>query len=265
MTRNIHTFDNKIKVYDDHLISVQRERYKKRNVHEAEEEDIFIEIIKSIPADGCFVNIGCAIGYYSLLAKKLAPDLTIHAIEPLERHRLFFNENIVLNGLKQSDFIIHTEGIASSKGKAEFLDSGYGSMICTNKQPQNLYSLVRGFLKAFVAQVDRETSNTTQTIKTKTLDGLCKEIRRPVDFCQMDVQGLEVDVLHGARHSLKTGNIKTFLIGTHGAKLHDECVNILTQENYVIEYSNSDTKEQPDGIVVASKYCQRLSIAKSKP
>jgi hypothetical protein len=31
-----------VKVYDDHLTPVQKERYKKANVHEAEEEDLFI-------------------------------------------------------------------------------------------------------------------------------------------------------------------------------------------------------------------------------
>ena len=114
MKRNVHVFDNGVKVYDDHLTPIQRDRYRRRNVHEAEEEDIFIEILQTIPPDGCFANIGCAIGYYPLLAKRLIPGRTIHAIEPLERHRAFFVENIALSGQKQSSFIIHTEGISSS-------------------------------------------------------------------------------------------------------------------------------------------------------
>lgn len=90
MKRQIHMFDNEVRVFDDQLTPGQRDRYQIRNVHESEEEDIFVELIRAIPADGCFVNIGSAIGYYPLLAKKLAPHLTIHAVEPPERHRVFF-------------------------------------------------------------------------------------------------------------------------------------------------------------------------------
>ena len=62
MTRKIHKFDNGVRVYDDHLMPAQRQRYKIRNVHEADEEDLFIKIISSLPDDGTFVNIGTAIG-----------------------------------------------------------------------------------------------------------------------------------------------------------------------------------------------------------
>ena len=144
MKRNVHVFDNGVKVYDDHLTPIQRDRYKQRNVH----------------------------------------------------------------GLK--------------------------------------------------------TLNATQTIKTKTLDNLCKKIGRLVDLCQMDVQGLELDVLEGARRALQTGSVKTFLIGTHSQKLHEGCINLLAENGYVIEYDNYTTKEQPDGILVASKGFQRLGVSQDK-
>ena len=47
MPRAIHTFDNGVRVYEDQLWAGQRARYEKRNVHEAEEEDIFVELIGS--------------------------------------------------------------------------------------------------------------------------------------------------------------------------------------------------------------------------
>src|SRR2546423_14903707 len=112
--RKIHQFSNGVKVYDDYLIAVQRERYNRLNVHEAEEKQIFIDLIHAIPAEGCVVNIGAAIGYYPLLAKLLASTLSIYALEPLQRHREFFDENIILNGFSPADFIIHNEPIPSS-------------------------------------------------------------------------------------------------------------------------------------------------------
>lgn len=267
MKRNIHVFDNGVKVYDDHLIPIQRERYEQRNVHEAEEEDIFIEILQAITPDGCYVNIGSAIGYYPLLAKKLNPGLTVHAIEPLERHRACFIENIALNGLIQSSFIIHKEGISSSNGKAEFLDKGYGSSIQRGhsyKQAKSLKSTARSLSRALLSQTGLKRHITTQKIMTKTLDNLCKEIGGIVDLCQMDVQGFELEVLGGAQRTLQTGNVKTFLIGTHGHKLHKGCIKLLTENFYIIEYEKYNTKDQPDGILVASRGCQRLVVSKNK-
>ena len=89
MARAIHTFDNGVRVYEDQLLEEQRARYRKRNVHEAEEEEIFVDLIRRLPPDGCFVDVGAAIGYYLILARKLSPRLTIHGVEPLERHRAF--------------------------------------------------------------------------------------------------------------------------------------------------------------------------------
>ena len=75
MARAAHTFDNGIKVYDDHLLPLQRERYKKHNVHEADEEEHFINIIRSLPPDGVYLDIGAAVGYYAMLARRLSPPL----------------------------------------------------------------------------------------------------------------------------------------------------------------------------------------------
>lgn len=231
MEKKIHTFNNGVKVFDDHLIPKQRERYAKHNVHEAEEENFFVSIIRQIPPDGCYVDIGCAIGYYPLLAKKLSPHLTIHAFEPLARHRQYFHENIALNELSVSDFLIHKEGISSNNGEARFVDSAYGS------------SLYRPGVK----------QEKIQTIQTRTLDSFTDEIGRPIDLCQMDVQGFEVDVLRGAEQVLKNNLVKVFLIGTHSPALHQGCIDILKTHGYAIDVDLYDTKEQPDGILIASK------------
>lgn len=260
--RKIHEFSNGVKVYDDHLIPVQRERYKRLNVHEAEEEEIFIELIQAIPPEGCFVNIGAAIGYYSILAKLLIPTLTIYAIEPLQRHRKFFYENVILNGFSPADFIVYEEGIASSDGIAMFVDKNYGSkVISANKQNDRLSSSIKSFLKTILAQSGiRKRGNASEPvpIRTITLDSLMSIISRSVDLVQMDVQGLEAEVLQGASHSLRTGKIRGFLIGTHGRKSHQKCADILEKYNYVIEFADDDPKEQPDGIIVAGKGTRML-------
>jgi hypothetical protein len=74
-----------------------------------------------------------------------------------------------------------------------------------------------------------------------------------VDLLQIDVQGLEVEVLKGGMQSMASGGVRTFLIGTHGLRIHQECVARLQASGYVIEIDQPDTKEQPDGIIVARK------------
>ena len=255
MERQIHLFDNGVRLFDDHLIPLQRERYRKRNVHEAEEEDIFVGLIRALPPNGCFVNIGAAVGYYLILAKKLAPGLTVHAVEPLERHRRFLLENLALNGLGHSDVIIHDEGISSSEGTENFLDRGYGSRIprAEKEKKPSLSTRWKALLVLLGLRKKKNQANTIVPIRTITLDTLVNRLGRTIDLLQMDVQGLEVEVLKGGAHSLETARVQTFLIGTHSLKIHRECSAILEEHGYVIEFDEPDTKDQPDGILVARR------------
>ena len=256
MERLIHTFDNGVRVYEDQLLDEQRARYKKRNVHEAEEEEIFIDLIGRLPADGCFVDVGAAIGYYLILAHKLSPRLTIHGVEPLERHRRFLNDNLVLNGLTRDGFVIHAEGLTSSAGSRTFMDRGYSSRLAP-EGVQRAVSLSARWKHLLEAVGLRRPKNEILTIPTITLDAFVKRVGRPIDLLQMDVQGLEVEVLKGAPESMQTGAVKCFLIGTHGRArgltLHEECRELLRASGYTIEIDQPDTKEQPDGILVARK------------
>jgi FkbM family methyltransferase len=259
MERAVHTFDNGVRVYDDHLLEEQRRRYRKRNVHEAEEEDIFVDLIRRLPSDSCFVDVGAAIGYYLILARKLSPRLTIHAVEPLERHRAFLRENAALNGLTNGDFIVHPEGLTSSEGSKSFLDRGYGSRIPRNEKERRISLSTRWkrFLERIGLRTPKKKGEQILTIPTITLDTLVRRIGRRIDLLQMDVQGLEVEVLQGGARAMAAGQVKTFLIGTHGRAsgltTHQECLDLLRASGYTIAIDQPDTKDQPDGIIVASR------------
>lgn len=254
MERPVHLFDNGIRVYDDHLITVQRERYRVRNVHEAEEEDIFARIVRAIPRDGCFVNIGAAIGYYVLLAKRLSPTLEVHAVEPLVRHRTFLAENLALNGIAPEAVTVHPQGISGITGVAQLKDRGYSSSI------QRAAGARTGIARAVVGLAERVISRTgvlrppaAETIQTITLDALCETVGRGIDLCQMDVQGLELDVLKSGSRAMERGTIKRFLIGTHSESLHRDCMALLKVRGYSIDHDEYETKDQPDGILVATR------------
>ncbi|GBE07666.1 hypothetical protein BMS3Bbin11_01778 [bacterium BMS3Bbin11] len=267
MTEKIHKFDNGVCVYDDHLMPAQRQRYRIKNVHEADEEDLFIKIISSIPADGCFVNIGTAIGYYAILAKKLSPQLHVHAVEPLKSFRSCFLDNIKLNNLSIQDFVIHPTAVGATDGRVSFLEKGYESqLLVMNDRKGKLAQIsmkIRDLIKAglgsmgvkrYAAGMGRKSE-----VDTITLDTLVKRVGRQIDVMSMDVQGLEVDILTGGNSVLEQSDVKTIIIGTHGNNIHQLCIKMLSDRNYMIEYDEPDTPHQPDGIIIASKGVQRLS------
>jgi FkbM family methyltransferase len=268
MTREVHVFDNDVRVFDDQLVAGQKDRYLIRNVHESDEEDIFIELIRAIPAGGCFVNIGAAIGYYPLLARKIAPHLIIHAVEPLGRFRGYFRENMTLNGVGPTDFTIHTEAISYREGDQRFVDNGYSSVLFeVRRRMENasataaVKSTVKVLLnRAGLRKLDSQESTTVITIQTITLDHLLTSVGTVVDLLQMDVQGAEAEILQGALNSLRSGSIRTFLIGTHSQALHQACSAVLRRHGYEIEYQEPHPRGQPDGIIVASRGARKLNV-----
>jgi len=109
-----------------------------------------------------------------------------------------------------------------------------------------------------------ENGSSVVTIKTVTLDWLIEQTGRLVDLVKIDVQGLEDEVLRGGSNSMQTGKVKTFLIGTHGPRIHRKCIDILKMHRYEIEFDKDNPADQPDGIIVASKPGRVLGIGPGK-
>jgi FkbM family methyltransferase len=232
--RAVHRFDNGVKVYDDQLVEAQRLRYAKRNVHEEDEEELFLEMIKNLPVGGIFVSLGSAIGYYALLAKRTRPDLIVHCFEPLDRHRLYLEENIELNGYSKEDFRIHSLAVAPSTDTYLLVDRAFGS---------------------FLIKPEDARSRPTSPIESVTLSGIGAMIHSPgIDLVQMDIQGLEALILEDYCSRPNNGSdIHAFLIGTHGESIHQRCKAALKQHNYAFVHDEFETLNQPDGILAAAK------------
>jgi len=237
---DFHTFANGVKVYGHQLLQVQRDRYTVRNVHEAEEEDLFVEAVAGIPPNGCYVSVGSAIGYYPILARRLRPDVAIHCFEPLRSHRAFFVENITLNGLRQDDFAIHPQAVAGETGTATLIDDSYASHLAIDVDQARLAGDLRASSVAAVSLGD-----------VFRVCGI-----EVIDLIQFDIQGLEAFVLHeyfrtGSAGSC--GRIDTFVIGTHGARVHEQCESLLRAHGYAIRWSQAVGVAQPDGILCAAR------------
>lgn len=249
---DIHQFDNGIKVYDYHLTPRQRKRYKKINIHEPVEEALFVEIISSLKSDDCFVSVGSAIGYYPILAKKIKPEIPVYAFDPLQIHIQRFHENILLNGFNKEDFFIYNKAISSKDGFSAFIEQTFGSVVI------NSFSLfgLTAFLKIIIKKIltiskIKKFQVGYSRVETVSLNSLDKMIKHPVGLLQMDIQGVEAEVLNGGTKALESHYVKNFLIGTHGAKIHEQCIHTLKQHNYVIEFEENEVKNQPDGIILA--------------
>lgn len=235
----IHKFDNGIKVYDNQLLDIQRKRYLKANVHEAIEENIFLYNINCIRPAGTFVNVGSAIGYYLLLAKLKRPDILVIGYEPLRLHRKYFYRNVILNGFRESDFKLFPEGLHYEKRWNLLKNRRYGSLI----EKSQVIKIWHFFKYIF--------SKKYTLIKTLTLNEIIERSDGMIDLLQMDIQGIEYDILNNSKEILLKGCIKSFIIGTHGSEIHQGCLNVLRHCNYNISFNEPFPVGQPDGIIVA--------------
>lgn len=252
--KKIHEFDNAIKVYDEHLLEVQRQRYKIRNVHEQDEEDLFIALVKSLPENAVFVNVGTAIGYYPLLASLLRKDLTIHCFEPLPSHIRQFEENIELNGRRCEDFHIHACAISVESGNVRFIDNSYGSTLVSGSPPKEI-SALRSLGRKIKSLLKRRPPANEITVQAIPLSGLFDKIGTlHVDLLQMDIQGFEAPVLEAffGQDARQSGVIKNLLVGTHGEKPHKRCREITMSHGYTIVHDEVQSAYQPDGILICT-------------
>lgn len=249
----IHEFDNGIKVFDDQLTKIQRERYGHKNVHEEDEEEIFLSVVRNLPEGAVYVNVGAAIGYYPLLAKKLRGDLQIHCFEPLPIHLEYFRRNMKLNGFSENDFTLHEIAISSDSGEAMFRDNSYGSSLASeSKKPKPLKRRIKDAIKQILGKPASNRAFKVGTLKLSEASSLVKTDR--IDLLQMDIQGFEEPVLktYFADYGEKCLKVVTFLIGTHGPEIHAKCKSYLEAGGFHIQHDEQDTENQPDGILLGS-------------
>lgn len=229
-----HQFANGIVVYERYLNSAQVERYATLNLHEPEEEEIFAASLDGV-SDGVFLDVGAAIGYYSLLAQKLAPGLEIHAFEPLPEYRQAIREHLLLNNLPTDAIAVSPTAVGATEGTARFAAAGYGSRLGVR-----LRDVVRGRARPL-------------RVATTTIDGVVASIEPRVRLVKVDVQGGERDVLKGSQATLLGQRVEAWLIGTHSRQLHQDCLKLLADPGYMIERDVEAPAGQPDGIILARR------------
>jgi FkbM family methyltransferase len=197
-----------------------------RGHHEAQEERLFHEVMKHLPADATMIELGGFWSYYSLWFLMNRPDRRSVVIEPEPRHLEIGQTNARLNGLHPQ---FHA-GFAA----AEYIPEA--PFACEVSGTINL----PGYSVAHLMQSAGWTK---------------------LNLLHCDIQGAEVDVLSSCREMFKAGMIDWVFVSTHAHQIsgdpltHQRCVAILRESGAIIE-AEHDVHESfsGDGLIVA-RFC----------
>ena len=250
-----HTFDNGVKIYACQIMPKQRRRYDKHNLHEPLETSWFQEMIESFKGrGGLFIDVGAAVGYYTIFARLLDSTLRVHAYEPLEDHRRYMTENLALNGMDPATVAIHDQALGAEAGKGVFevAFDRVGSRLAGASMPDSVRAGLWNRLKGMIGRL---AFSTRQAVRVTTFDTVVSDLGEPIDLVKLDIQGGEYDLLSGAAQAGGNGTVRRWLVGTHRTPrghTHEPCLSWLADRGYEILFENPAPADQPDGLIAAA-------------
>lgn len=189
-------FGNQLSYHaQDKGVSIELAVYR---VHEPRTSRLLAE---SLQLGMTVVDIGCNIGYYALLeAQRVGPTGKVIAIEPEPENARLFLHNLQANGYH--NVVFHQVAISDRNGTFALRVSKKSNRHSLNSVPWPTIDL---------------------PVSVCTLDSLlAKDPPESVDLVRMDLEGHEVAVLQGMRHTIERYSprllieIHPDLIGTQG-------------------------------------------------
>lgn len=197
-----------------------------KGFHEPQEEKAFSEIIKYIDENATMIELGSWWAYYSLWFQREIKNAKNYLIEPDPNNLEIGKRNFSLNNMAGHHF-----NLAIGK---ESVDS----------------ILYRCY----------ESDNVERKIRVVTLDDFIQEEAIPfVDLLLADIQGFELDMLHGAIKSIERGLIRFVVLSTHhhaissDPLMHQKCLDFLNSRGakILVEHTISESYSG-DGLIIAS-------------
>lgn len=157
------------------------------------------------------VDIGGNIGYYAMLeASKIGPTGTVIAIEPMPKNSERLCQNVQANGYQ--NIRIHKLAIGDRNGTASMYISGRSNWHSLHPLP---------------------SSKGEMQVPVCTLDSLLQPYDLPsVDLVRMDLEGYEVVVIEGMKHTLEKYGPRLLV------ELHPLTVPVPEMEKYLRSLEN---------------------------
>jgi FkbM family methyltransferase len=200
-----------------------------RGHHEPQEELAFHTVLQRLVSDTpepMMVELGSFWAYYSLWAKQAIPAARLILVEPDAENLEVGQRNLELNGVEAS---------------------------------VTLHAAVGGDHDT-TATVIWESDGLRHKNRMVSIDGLMRECAlERIDLLVCDVQGAEVDALHGAARALAERRIRFLVVSTHHYRIsrdpltHQRCLQLLQDAGvHIIAEHSVQESCSGDGLIVAS-------------
>ena len=169
--------------------------------------------------DSIFVDVGADIGFFSLLAAKQFPKMTVHAYEPNQSIYARLKKNAVLNGSLNN---LHLFSCAL----ADFNGTAVLHIPSPFEDNQGVASLG--------ANIGGITKPVQQSVEVRQLDELYQNASQPISIIKIDVQGFEPEVLKGGAKAI--GRFRPAILLEHNDVLFDSPLVAQNKKNLLQAY-----------------------------
>jgi FkbM family methyltransferase len=210
------------------LISVEHWRALKRAKTYSIKEPETLDWIDNFEPNTCYFDIGANIGQYSLYpAKKYGESIQIFAFEPQSNNYYALNKNIYINNLRKR---IVSYCVAVS-GYTEFSKLYIPKFIPGGNRSQ--------FGKEDIENMKISATH-TQGMFGVTLDDLCEKWGFPYpNYIKIDVDGIEIPILKGAKHVLTHANLKSVIVELGTLQEQNEAVALMKQAGLEVKHKTT--------------------------
>jgi FkbM family methyltransferase len=197
--------------------------------HEPQEEKVFFEVMKRIGPKASMIELGSYWSYYSLwFNKEVKNPGAIICCEPDDNNLALGERNAELNGARDNLTFVQT---AAGSDDGKMID------IVMDSSPDK-----------------------TVRVPIMSVDGLVKKYKIGyLDILHMDVQGVELDALKGALHTIKKAKLRFVFVSTHhylfsGSPMtHGDCLKFIKDNGgHIIASHTIPESFSGDGLIVAS-------------
>ena len=210
-------------------VSVDSLRTLKRAKTYSIKEPDTLDWIDSFEPDSCYFDLGANIGQYSLYpARKYGEKIRVFSFEPQSNNYYALNKNIFFNQLKENI----TAYCVAVSGHSEFSKLYIPKFIPGGNRSQ--------FGKEDIGNMKMSATH-TQGMFGVTLDDLCGQWGFPYpNYIKIDVDGIEIVILKGARSVLEHPNLKSVIVELGTPEEQEAAIALMKQAG--LEVKRRSTK-----------------------